>query len=220
MGFLFKNEVLTIKYKALADSVEIEMNGLNPRLVNHSPDLILIGTGRSAFVFKIKDKELALKVYFPHKERIALEEATIYRKLQHIEYYPTLYDGGNHYIVIDYIKGYTLFQCLQKGIFVPEKKFKDVSKALKMAKEVGLNPSDIHLKNIMITPDNGVRVIDVARFRQQEKDNQWKDLEKAYFQVYRKNYFPKKIPTFILNLISFIYKKRYLPKPLRADPTE
>lgn len=214
--------MFTISYKALADSVEIEMNGSKPRLIKYSQNLILIGTGRSAYVFKIKDKDLALKVYFPHKKRIALEEATIYRKLQHIDYYPSLYDDGNNYIVIDFIEGYTLFQCLQKGIFVPEEKVKEISKALKMAEEVGLNPADIHLKNIIITSDGGVKVIDVARFMQQEKDNQWKDLERAYFQMYSKKYFPKKVPTFILNLTSFIYKKRYLPKPIRVlfDSTE
>lgn len=211
-----------ITYKALADSVEIEMNGLKPRLVKYSLDLILIGTGRSAYVFKIKDKDLALKVYFPHLKRIAFEEATIYRKLKHIEYYPTLYDDGNNYIVIDFIEGYTLFQCLQRGIFVPVKKFKEISKALKLAEEVGLNPSDIHLKNIILTSSDEVKVIDVARFMQQEKDNQWNDIERAYFQVYTKQYFPKKIPAFILNFISFIYKKRYLPKAIRVlfDPAE
>ncbi len=214
--------MLTITNKDLADSVEIEMNGLKPRLVNFSEELTLIGIGRSAYVFKIKNKDLALKVYFPHKWRIAFEEATIYRKLHQIDYYPTLHDSGDNYIVIDFIEGHTLFQCLQKGIFVTEKKFKEISKALKMAEDVGLNPADIHLKNIIITLGQDIKVIDVARFRQQEKDNQWKDIEKAYSQLYSKYYFPKRIPTFILNLISFIYKKRYLPKPIRGlfDPTE
>ena len=214
--------MFTISYKALADSIEIEMNGSKPRLIKYSQNLMLIGTGRSAFVFKIKDKDLALKIYFPHKKRIAFEEATIYRKLQHIDYYPTLYDGGDNYIVIDYIEGYTLFQCLQRGIFVPEEKFKEISKALLMAEEIGLNPADIHLKNIIITSSGNIKVIDVARFRQQEKDQQWNDIEQVYYKIYSKYYFPKKIPTFVLNLISFIYKKRYLPKPLRVlfDPVD
>ena len=207
--------MFTIAYKALADSVEIEMNGSKPRLVHYSGALKLIGTGRSAYVFKIRDKNLALKVYFPSRKRIAFKEATIYRQLQHINYYPTLYDGGTNYIVIDFIEGYTLFHCLQRGIFVPERKFKEISKALKMAMEVGLNPADIHLKNIILTPNKEVKVIDVARFMQKEKDNQWKDIEKAYFNIYLKPYFPKKIPTFILNFISFVYKKRYLPRPIR-----
>ena len=211
MGFLFKNEVFTITYKTLADSVEIE-GGTKPRLVGYSEKLLLIGKGRSAFVFKIKGESLALKVYYPDKKRIALEEATIYRQLQHINYYPNLYDGGHNYIVIDYIEGNTLFQCLQKGIYVPEKKFKEISKALKMAEDAGLNPADIHLKNIIMTLSEEVKVIDVARFRQLEKDTQWKDIERAYYTLYSKMYFPKKMPTSILNLISFIYKKRYIPR--------
>ena len=114
--------MFTIIYKALADSVEIKMNGPRPNLINYSQNLTLIGTGRSAYVFKIKEKALALKVYFPQKENIAVEEAMIYRKLQHIEYYPTLDDSGINYIVIDYIDGHTLFQCLEKGILKTKKR--------------------------------------------------------------------------------------------------
>lgn len=129
-----------------------------------------------------------------------------------IPYYSRIYEEGNNYIAMDYIERNTLFQCLEKGIIVTKNKIQEVDEALEQARQRGLNPSDIHLKNIILTPKNEIKIIDVARFRQKKKDRQWDDLRKAYDCLYTKRYFPKKIPAKVLNTISFFYKKRFLPK--------
>ncbi|MFF5994926.1 protein kinase family protein [Lysinibacillus sp. KU-BSD001] len=195
-----------MKYQKLAASVVMSKKGRIPKLKSYSEELQLIGIGRSAYVFKVQHEQVALKVFFPHKAHIASEEAAIYRKLPSGNYYPTLYDVGMNYIVIDYLEGHTLFQCLENGIYVCEEKIHAINEALEMAREVGLNPSDIHLKNIIITPKQEVKLIDVARFRQTKKDRQWDDLQKVYFKGYVKSYFPKRIPKLILNCITVIYK--------------
>lgn len=199
-------------FQELADSIIFRANKHNIELERHSDLLEPIGKGRSAYVFKIKGKDIALKVFIPNKEWVAREEAAVYHKLSGIPYYPNIYDEGKNYIAIDYIEGNTLFQCLEKGIVVTEEKIKEVDKALEIAMQRGLNPSDIHLKNIILTSDDEIKIIDVARFRQKEKDRQWNDLRKSYFLLYSKQHFPKKIPAAILNTISYIYKKRFLPK--------
>ena len=79
-------------------------------------DLEFIGAGRSAFVFKIKATEKVIKVFFPPFTAVAKEEARIYRKLQGIDYFPSLYEAGENYLVIDYLSGNTFFDCLSKGI--------------------------------------------------------------------------------------------------------
>ncbi|WP_431026894.1 protein kinase family protein [Lysinibacillus sp. LZ02] len=195
-----------MKYQKLAASVVMSKKGRIPKLKSYSEELQLIGIGRSAYVFKVQHEQVALKVFFPHKTHIASEEATIYKKLPSGNYYPTLHDVGINYIVIDYLEGHTLFQCLENGIYVCEEKIREINEALEIAREVGLNPSDIHLKNIIITPKQEVKLIDVARFRQTKKDRQWDDLQKVYFKGYVKSYFPKRIPKFILNCIAAIYK--------------
>ncbi|MDI5789968.1 hypothetical protein PO124_21010 [Bacillus licheniformis] len=40
----------------------------------------------------------------------------------------------------------------------------EVDRALNDARRKGLNPSDIHLRNLILTPSGTIKVIDVARF--------------------------------------------------------
>lgn len=195
-----------MKYQKLAESVAMEKKGRIPELKGYSSALQLIGAGRSAYVFKVQDEQVALKVFFPEKAHIAEEEAAIYNKLPKNSYYPHLYEVGKNYIAIDYLDGLTLFQSLENGIYIPEEKIHAINDALDMARNVGLNPSDIHLKNIIITSQQEVKLIDVARFRQTKKDRQWDDLQKVYFRGYVKSYFPKKIPRPILNCVAAVYK--------------
>ncbi|WP_227752095.1 protein kinase family protein [Viridibacillus arvi] len=176
-------------------------------LLDYDQSLTLIGQGRSAYVFRIKQTDKALKVFFPDYMYIAEEEAEIYKVIQEITYYPTLYDAGSNYIVIDYIDGTTLFDCLTNGIPISQEVVQDIDIALQLAKQEGLNPSDVHLRNILITSNQQVKIIDVARFRQTKDCSQWLDLKKAFYSYYEKRYFPKKIPEFMLNGIAMIYKK-------------
>lgn len=193
-------------YKGLAESVEIAYRNNKPEVIDHANALLLAGMGRSAFVFKIKNTNKAIKVFFPSLSHIALEEAKVYKTVEHIDYFPTLYDSGPNYIVIDYINGYTLFECLTLGIPISEKVIQAVDLALSLARKIGLNPSDIHLRNIFVTQDGDVKIIDVARFRQTKKCYQWEDLKHAFYHFYIKPFFPKKFPTFLLNGIAYLYK--------------
>lgn len=198
------------QYYELAQSVKF-INDKNHTLIEADDSLSLIGKGRSAYVFRIKATNQALKVFFPEHTHTAKVEADIYRTVQNIEYYPTLFDAGDNYLVIDYIEGHTLFECLTMGIPITEERVKEIDHALNLARKVGLNPSDIHLRNILITSEKKVKIIDLARFRQTKSCTQWNDLKRVFHLFYRKPYFPKKIPTFILNSIAAIYKKRFLP---------
>lgn len=197
------------QFNELAKSVRIS-NDKNNTLIEADSSLSLIGKGRSAYVFRIKSTNLALKVFFPDQIQTAKEEAAVYEEVQSIKYYPTLYGAGNNYIVIDYLEGNTLFDCLAQGIPVSEEKINEIDDALQLARDEGLNPSDIHLRNIIITSDNKVMLIDVARFRQTVSCTQWDDLKRVFHHLYTKSFFPKKIPVFILNSIAVIYK-RFLP---------
>lgn len=199
------------EYKALAQSVKIGGSGTRAKLLDHNPLLTFIGAGRSAYVFKLENENKALKVFFPSFTHIAKEEAEIYKTLQGIEYYPAIYEAGENYLVIDYIEGSTLFECVSKGISITDKHIAEIDKALMQAKERGLNPSDIHLRNIFITNHGEIKMIDVARFRQTKDCTQWNDLKTAFEKYYRKAYFPKKIPVAMMNFIAALYKKKLIP---------
>ena len=195
-------------YQALSKTVIINKNN---RLISHDDSLQLVGTGRSAFVFRIKSSNKAIKLFFPTFAHLANEEAEIYKKLQGIAYYPSVYEEGLNYIVMDYIEGLTLFECMSLGKTITSAHQKEIDYALSLAVDQGLNPSDIHLRNIFITSKGDIRIIDVARFRQMKDCRQWTNLKKAYKQFYSKRLFPKRIPAFILNIVSFLYKRGLIP---------
>lgn len=195
-------------FEELARTVQINNNNF---LLDYDESLIHIGTGRSAFVFRIKSTMKAVKVFFPSLSHIAREEAEIYEKLQDVVYYPTVYASGANFIVMDYIEGLTLFDCIVEGRAITPVHLAEIDHALSVATARGLNPSDIHLRNIFITTKGDIKIIDVARFRQKKDCCQWNNLKKAYRQLYSKRFFPKKIPAALLNGIALLYKKGWIP---------
>ena len=198
-------------YGDLASSVVYMMKGSRVVLAEKDERLQLIGEGRSAFAFRIRGTDHVLKVFFPPFERIAVEESAIYKELKGNPFFPAMHESGKNYLVMDYVQGTTLFNCLVKGIPIASEHIKEVDNALQLAREKGLNPSDIHLRNIIVTPEGDVRLIDVARFRQTKKCSQWDDLKIAFYKFYRHKRFPKKVPQYAMNLVAFFYKKGLLP---------
>jgi predicted Ser/Thr protein kinase len=195
-------------YQELANTVIINKKN---QLIDYSNSLELAGTGRSAFVFRIKSTNKAIKVFFPEFEYIAKEEAEIYQALHDISYFPSIYDSGLNFFVMDYIDGHTLFECMTHGKIITSAHIKEVDYALSLASKRGLNPSDIHLRNIFITSNDEITIIDVARFRQTKDCRQWDNLKKAYHQVYTRRFFAKKLPAPLLNIVAFLYKKGLIP---------
>ncbi|MFV8830084.1 protein kinase family protein [Alkalihalobacterium sp. APHAB7] len=197
------------KYCHLAQSVKYNQSGSKVVLSEKDEDLELIGMGRSAFAFKIKSTNLVLKVFFPSHTFIVKREAEVYNILSSNPFYPTMYESGENYLVIDFIEGYTLFNCLEKGIIIKNKHIIEIDNALKLAKEKGLNPADIHLRNILLTTEGKIKLIDVARFQQKGSCLQWAHLKQAY-KYYSSTIFPKRIPKVIMNGISYLYKRKVL----------
>ncbi|PIC83553.1 serine/threonine protein kinase [Sporosarcina sp. P1] len=195
-------------YQELVESIVVNQKN---RLMDFHPSLQLIGTGRSAFVFRIQSSNKAIKVFFPNFVYIAKEEAEIYLVLKDIHYFPRIYEAGTNYLVMDYVEGDTLFDCLTNGRLITDAHIKEIDYALSLASDAGLNPSDIHLRNILITPDDQIRLIDVARYRQQKDCRQWSDLKKAHRQFYQKHFFWKKVPSSFLNGVAYLYKKGLIP---------
>ncbi|MGP7815823.1 protein kinase family protein [Niallia sp. 01092] len=198
------------KYDVLAQTIYYHFFNKKYAEAKKHKDLELIGKGRSAFVFKIKHTDLVIKVFFNKYKHLAKTEGEIYETVKGIPFFPQIHEIGENYIVIDYIKGKTLFDCLIEGIIITEPHIKEADKAILLSKQKGLNPSDIHLKNIILTKRNEIKIIDLARFRQVKKCTQWSDLKKAYYKLYQKRFFPKKVSKYILHIIRILYKKQLL----------
>ncbi|MGI1805630.1 serine/threonine protein kinase [Exiguobacterium sp. TDN 0502] len=191
----------------LAKRIELKQSGATCSIESFPDALDWIGTGRSAYVFRIRGTDRVIKKFFPSFRHLAALEGGIYEQLTAFPTYATMYEYDLDYIVLEYIEGQTLFECLVSGTYIPETVLSTVDAALTEARAVGLNPSDIHLRNILLTA-NGPRIIDVARFRQTEPCTQWDDLKKAYQYIYTKPFFPKKLSETFLNAIADVYKGR------------
>jgi len=199
--------VATVKTDAeIAELIQLKETG-PVCTIEHLPKELWIGTGRSAYVFRVRGTDRVIKKFYPSFHPLAELEGGIYEQLTTFSTYARMFEYGPDYLVLEYIEGQTLFECLVSGTYIPESVLTTVDAALAEARAVGLNPSDIHLRNILLTA-NGARIIDVARFRQTEPCTQWDDLKKAYQYVYAKPFFPKKLSETFLNTIADVYKGR------------
>lgn len=198
------------EYAELANSVRYSKKGEGYTIAGKHSALFHIGTGRSACAFRIRDTDKVIKIYYPDFSYIAHEETEIYKKLGSLSSFPALHESGENYIVIDYIQGMTFFQCLTRGERINNQTILEVDRVLKEVSRLHLNPSDIHLHNLMLTPEGRVKIIDPARFNQEKDCTQWNDLKSAYHKYYVNRFFPKRLPAVILDSISHLYKLKLL----------
>ncbi|MCT1902887.1 serine/threonine protein kinase [Oceanobacillus sojae] len=194
------------RYNDLASTVLFTKRNRRIKVLRHHGDLKLYGMGRSAAVFRIKNENRVIKVFYPAFEKTAIEEKQNYEKLNGNPYYPTIYEAGINYLVMDFIEGKTFFECLAEGIPLKPHYIEQVDNGLQFAKAAGLNPSDIHLHNLILTKEDEVRIIDVARFSQEKKCTQWDDLKIGYTRYYQRPFFPKKIPKWVMYSVSKFYR--------------
>ncbi|MGG1685098.1 serine/threonine protein kinase [Pseudalkalibacillus sp. NRS-1564] len=187
---------------------QIEISGTE--VLQKPEELKLIGRGRSAVVFRIPNEQKVLKVFYPDCAHLAMQEASIYQVLQENNHFPFYYEGGEGYVVLEYLAGITFYECLRRGIIITDDMLLQVDVALQYARSKGLNPSDTHLQNVMLLSNGEVRVIDVVRFRQSKECTHWDDLKTAYDRYYRRRFFPKKYPVWFIEMIIRLYRKGFI----------
>lgn len=143
-----------------------------------------IGVGTDAAVFQSGNfPEYAFKVYAEGKKDKLEAEAKVYGHIGQSPYFSTCYGRDERMLVLKFEEGPTLFDCLLQGIYVPERVMMDVEKARDYIREIGLNPRDIHLKNIIL--QNGrAKLLDVSEYIKPGNDFRWEHLKKAYEEYY------------------------------------
>ncbi|OLN31341.1 hypothetical protein [Desulfosporosinus metallidurans] len=110
-----------------------------------------IGVGTDAAVFRfVYAPHYAFKVFRMDKLAKIEIEKEVYLKLGHSGYFPVCYGSGLNFLVISFEEGITLYDCLLKGIHIPKQAIQDVENARNYAFNRGLNPRNIHLKNILL----------------------------------------------------------------------
>jgi serine/threonine protein kinase len=177
------------------------------RIENVPEELFCAGRGTDAAVFvHSKYPEYAFKVYAPGREEKINNEEQAYRLLGINLYFPRFYGRGENFIVVSYEKGILLYDCLMQGIHISESVIAEVDEAIAYARSVGLNPRDIHLKNIILQ-ENGVKLIDVSEYVKEGNDRRWEHLKEGYRLFYR-FIDRKKIPKPVIEFVKKQYQKQ------------
>lgn len=173
---------------------------------HYTKNLECIGVGTDAAVFKQRlEPTLAFKVYAEDKLNKLEAEFQVYQKLEKSEWFPVLYGRGHNYLVISYEEGMTLYDCLRTGTHIPKQVVTDVEEARKNCISKGLNPRDIHLKNILLQKGRA-KLLDVSEYLNPGNDNRWDYLKQGYEEYY---YLidRKKIPLWIIESARLLYQQ-------------
>ncbi|HDK7138517.1 TPA: serine/threonine protein kinase [Clostridium botulinum] len=169
---------------------------------------ILLGCGNYAGVFTHPDFDnLAIKIYASERDGLR-EEIEVYKTIGEHPAYSKLLYSKNNYLILKRLKGITFYNSLIKGIKIPKHIIKDIDNALEYARKKGLNPHDVHAKNVMIVNNRGV-VVDISDFKHKEYCCLWHDFKKAYYKLYIPFVYKLDIPipNFVLDTIRRMYKR-------------
>lgn len=200
--------------KQLLSEMTISANPNNQQVTIHgsSKELKCIGIGTDAAVFQnINTPDYAIKVFAEEKLEKIQTEAEVYNRLGDSPFFSRCFAVEDRFLVLSYESGITLYDCLHEGIHIPSQVIKDVEVARAYARNKGLNPRDIHLKNILL--QNGrAKVIDVSEYTRPGNDFRWEHLKKGYEEYYHL-IDGKAVPLWLLETI----RKRYINRTSTID---
>lgn len=197
--------------EALLRAIRIRASASNePIVIEHLPaPLRLLGIGTDAIAVQHPGlPERAFKVYAPETIGCLTDEYEAYRHLAGSPYFAACLGHGAFYLVLSYEAGPTLYECLVQGIPVPAQVMADVEAARDYARQVGLHPKDIHLKNVLLQGDRA-RILDVSKYvAPGDEDRVWDHLAEGY-----RRFYPlirgRRIPVWMIQMV----KRRYQAQP-------
>lgn len=169
---------------------------------------VLLGTGNYAAVFAHPNyPEQAIKIYAPTRPGFE-DEVEVYRRIGTHPAFSQCFYAQDNILILKRIRGVTLYNCLHQGLHIPRQVILDIDQALDYARDQGLNPRDVHGKNVMMHKGRGL-VVDISDFLEKGSGSAWNDFKTFYFWIYRPLLSPAKIriPLRFLDLSRFIYRR-------------
>lgn len=176
-------------------------------ITNQANGVQCIGVGTDAAVFTTEQyPHFAFKIYSPEAMEKKTIEKSVYDRLAGSPFFAVCYGEGDRYLVLSMEEGPTLEDCLMAGIPVPEQVILDVKEAREYAISVGLNPRDIHLKNVL-NQNGHAKVLDVSEYVKEGDDQRWDHLVWAYYHVYPR-FNQVKVPRWVIDTVKKWYHRR------------
>ena len=182
-----------------------------PVTIEYIPSgLSLVGYGTDAVVVRHQDlQDRVFKVFADDRLHKVDQEFNVYQKLGESLYFARCYQKGDNYLLLSYEQGMNLYECLCEGIEIPEQVIIDVERARREVRLKGLNPRDIHLKNVLLQQGRG-KLLDVSEYLKPGNDRRWDDLVEAYYEFY-----PlirgHKVPVWLMESVKMMYARKKSP---------
>jgi len=135
------------------------------------------------------------------------EEVEVYRRIGIHPAFSQCFHAQDNLLILKRLWGITLYDCLHQGIPIPMQVIQDIDLALDYAQGQGLNPRDVHGKNVMLAAGRGL-VVDISDFLKPGSGVIWTDFKRFYFWIYRPLLSPLKlrIPFRLLEFSRFAYR--------------
>lgn len=190
----------------LVDQVKVfSTPGNKPVSLSDLPkELELVGVGTDAAVLRhVSFPDVVFKVFAEGRKKVLQDEWQVYRRLKGLPFFPVCYGVSDNFLVLSFEPGITMYDCLVKGVPITEEVLDQVEQVRKEVRNRGLNPRDIHLKNIILQ-EGRVKLVDVSEYMKPGDDHRWDDLVQAY-QLFYSMIPGKKLPVQLVEQIKEAY---------------
>ncbi|MCP4111128.1 MAG: hypothetical protein GY749_37310 [Desulfobacteraceae bacterium] len=193
------------KLKKEIESVQLRhSHGFSYVQVLKKPDVWqCMGLGNSAAVFRHDSyPDIAIKVFSDilrarNQRFIAGWEILVL---------PEILRKRGEFLLLQYIPGLSAYDCLLKGIYIPEQIVFNIDEAVSFARQQGLNPRNLHAKNILIHEGRGC-LVDVSEYMYTGNCHHWDVLKFLYYNFYSRFWKPgMKFPFWMLEFIRRGYR--------------
>ncbi|OPJ62417.1 protein kinase [Clostridium oryzae] len=115
-----------------------------------------LGKGHNGIVYMLPEKKV-IKICF--SEKSCRNEYYILKRINNNKYFPRVYGMSGNYMIRDFVDGITLKDYIKKNGLDKGTAVKVIG-LLKEFKKLKFKKYDIRCKDIMVTPDNTLMVID------------------------------------------------------------
>ncbi|MEW5553460.1 AarF/UbiB family protein [Peribacillus frigoritolerans] len=129
----------------------------NIEVVDNPTSYPLIGTGKHGAVFKISSNQ-CVKIYT--KPKNVLRESEALKTAQDSPIVPKLYEVGDNYIIMEYIEGPTLKEYLEAKGNITQDITQKILSLIQEMKRLNFVRVDPKLKQVIVTREEELRVID------------------------------------------------------------
>jgi len=117
----------------------------------------VIGKGGDGTVYQLTSKR-CIKIF--EKEQTKTAELNALQLGQSSPVIPRLYEHGPNYIIMEYVKGISLHQYLEKEKKLPESTVEKILAMLDELKNIGFDRHDTEVRHILFNKEMEIKVID------------------------------------------------------------